>query len=44
MEIKERKRADYCPLAHVMPLGWRNWGEGSEKKERVFNLGQNWTT
>lgn len=33
MEIKESKRADYTPPAHVLPLGWRNWGEGSEEKE-----------
>lgn len=33
MEIKESKRADYTPPAHVLPLAWRNWGEGSEEKE-----------
>lgn len=32
MEIKESRRADYTPPAHVLPLGWRNWGEGSEEK------------
>lgn len=32
MEIKESRRADYTPPAHVLPLGWRHWGEGSEEK------------
>jgi len=32
MEIKESRRADYTPTAHILPLGQRNWGEGSEGK------------
>lgn len=44
MEIKDSKKADYYPPVHVVGEIGKKGQKKSGRKERVFNLGQNWTS